>query len=230
MRTSSPRTCLRCCRLRGASSSSKKATSRRYAATAVRVIDRRRQQCRRAPVRESELTADAAEKGQYRALHAEGDPRAAPCGGQHAAERVANGACSSRPSALRPPRSSKHRARAHRGLRHQLSRRLRGAYFIEQICRIPARSRSPASIAIAIRWCRRTPCSSPSRSPVKPRTRWRRCAWPSRRLPPRSRSATPGKFAGARVRTRDADPRRSRRSASLPPRPSRRSSRRCACW
>ncbi len=32
-------------------------------------------------------------------------------------------------------------------------------YFIEQICKIPARSRSRASTATAIRWCRRTPCS-----------------------------------------------------------------------
>ena len=41
------------------------------------------------------------------------------------------------------------------------------------------RSRSRASIAIAIRSCRRTRCSSRSRSPAKPPTRSPRCAWRS---------------------------------------------------
>ncbi len=54
-------------------------------------------------------------------------------------------------------------------------------------------SRWPASTAIATRWCRPIPCSWPFRSPAKPPTHWRRCAkrvaaatwarWPSATCP-----------------------------------------------
>ena len=80
--------------------------SPRSAAAACAIIDRDGNSAER-PVRESELSADAAEKGQYRALHAQGNPRAAARRRQHAA-----GARGQRPPArgrvrARPrPRSS----------------------------------------------------------------------------------------------------------------------------
>jgi glutamine---fructose-6-phosphate transaminase (isomerizing) len=105
---------------------------------AVGARARSRRQHRRAPGEgESELSADAAEKGQY-ALHAQGDPRAAARGRQHAA-----GARRQRPPArgrVRPRRQRglpARRARAHRRLRHQLPRRLVARYWIEQICKMP---------------------------------------------------------------------------------------------
>ncbi len=127
---------------------------------AVRIIDRDGGTVER-PVRESELSADAAENGPYRhfmlkEIHEQ--PRAIADTLQ---ERVANGrllrgglrsggyrgssaapaACTSSPAApaTTPPCVAR--------------------YFIEQICKLPCAWTSRASTATAVRWCRPTRCS-----------------------------------------------------------------------
>ena len=126
----------------------------------IRVIDKEGNTVER-PIRESELSADAAEKGTVPALHAEGDPRAAARHCQHAA-----GACRQRPPArgrLRPGRHrgiQAHAERPHRCVRHELSRRLPWRVTSSsRSARCPARSTSRASIATATRSFRPTPCS-----------------------------------------------------------------------
>ena len=117
---------------------------------------------RERPVRESELSADAAEKGQYRALHAQGDPRAAARGRADAGRaRRRRQAARGRVRPRRDRSLRAHRGRAHRRLRHQLPRRRRSRVLHRaDLHACPARSRSRANTAIAIRWCRRTRCSS----------------------------------------------------------------------
>ena len=100
-------------------------------------------------------------EGRVRAFHAQGNPRAAARGGQHAA-----GTRGQWPPAGGGVRAqggravSARRVRAHRGLRHQLSRRRGGAVFHRaDLPHSAAASRSPANIATAMPWCRRTRCS-----------------------------------------------------------------------
>ena len=156
-RTSSPPTSRRCCRSRAASCSSKRATSPRFTRDGVRVIDRDGNAVERAGARTAQLSADAAEKGPYRHfMHKEihEQPRAVADTLQ---ERVANGR-------LLEPRSAPTRAAvfervergAHRGLRHQLSRRPgRRATDRAALPHARAASRSPANTATATRWSAR---------------------------------------------------------------------------
>ena len=108
------------------------------------------------PVRESELSADAAEKGPYRhymlkEIHEQ--PRAVANTLQ---ERVANGRLLE--AAFGPAATDVFKrtaARTYRCLRHELPCCSDARYFIEQICKVSVHtSRSRASIAIAIRSCR----------------------------------------------------------------------------
>ena len=124
--------------------------------TSVRVIDRQGNSVDRA-VRESELSADAAEKGQYRhfmlkEIHEQ--PRAVANTLQ---ERVANGRLLD--AAFGPGGDRDlpaHGERAHRRLRHELPRRVPSpATSSSRSAGCRARWRSRASTAIAIRSCPR---------------------------------------------------------------------------
>ena len=177
----------------------------------VRVIDRDGNSADR-PVKDSELSADAAEKGQYRhfmlkEIHEQ--PRAVANTLQ---ERVANGRlleAAFGPAAARGVRA--RRGGAHRRLRHQLSRR-RGRALLHRADLphpVPRRDRErvplpqPGGAAeLAVR--RR------SRSRARPPTRWRRCAWRAQqRLPVDARDLQLAReLAGARVRAGHADARR----------------------
>ena len=150
--------------------------------TSVKVLDKNGNTAER-PVRESELSADAAEKGQYRhfmlkEIHEQ--PRAVA---DTLEERVANGRlleAAFGPAATEIFKRTEHvhiiacGTSYHSGVGRAVFHRAD-----LQASRAPWRSR--ANTAIAIRWCRRIRCSSPSRSRAKPPTRWPRCASRSRR-------------------------------------------------
>ena len=158
----------------------------------TRVVDKDGKTVHR-PVKESELSADAAEKGPVRALHAQGNPRAAPRRGADARR-----AGRERQAAARPP-SGRTQRRFSAGPRRCTSSPAARAITP---ARSPATSssrcagshatwRSRASSAIATRSSRRTPCSSRFPSRAKRPTPWPRCAWRNRPvISPRWRSAT----------------------------------------
>ena len=125
----------------------------------VRVIDREGNNVER-PVRESELSADAAEKGQYRhfmlkEIHEQ--PRAIADTLQ---ERVANGRLLEAAFGPAATEVFKRTAeRAYRRLRHELSTPAWWrATSSSRSASCRARSISPANTAIAIRWCRPARC------------------------------------------------------------------------
>ena len=91
----------------------------------VRILDSEGNTAQR-PVRESALSADAAEKGDYAALHAQGDLRAAArdrADARRARRRRQVARSRVRPAGHRSVPS--HRGRADRRVRHELSRRRR---------------------------------------------------------------------------------------------------------
>ena len=160
--------------------------------TSIKVLDKNGDTVER-PVRESELSADAAEKGQYRhfmlkEIHEQ--PRAVA---DTLAERVANGRlleAAFGPAATEVFKRTEHvhiiacGTSYHSGVGRALFHRadLPAAVHGRDRERIPL----PQS-----RWCRRIRCSSRSRSPAKPPTRSPRCASRSRpAICRRSRSAT----------------------------------------
>jgi glucosamine--fructose-6-phosphate aminotransferase (isomerizing) len=122
----------------------------------VRIIDKEGNTIER-PARDSELSADAAEKGQYRhfmlkEIHEQPRTRcrsASPTAG-----------CWKPRSVRRPRRSSSApstftSSRAARAITRGRWRVI--SWNRSASCRAPSRSR--ANIAIAVRWCRRIPCS-----------------------------------------------------------------------
>jgi glucosamine--fructose-6-phosphate aminotransferase (isomerizing) len=153
----------------------------------VRILDRDGNSVERA-VRESELSSDAAEKGQYahymlKEIHEQ--PRAIA---DTLSERVAGGRLLA--AAFGPDAN-------------EIFRHARNVHIVA--CTPPrwrvtsssrsARSPAPwtlrASTATAVPWCPRTRCSSPSRNPERLPTPWQRCGWRSSPATlPRLRSAT----------------------------------------
>ena len=116
----------------------------------IRILDREGASVDR-PVRESELTAEAAEKGQYKhfmlkEIHEQ--PRAVANTLQ---ERVANGRLLEARSGPRPRKSSNARGTCTSSPAARATTPASVArYFIEQICSCPAAWRSRANTAIAI--------------------------------------------------------------------------------
>jgi hypothetical protein len=210
MRTSSPRTCRRCCRSRALHVPRR--GRRRRRAPHVRARHRSRRQHGRARGARERTVGRCRREGPVPALHAEGDPRAAACRGQHAA-----GARRERTPAragFRPAATAifkRHRARAHRRLRHELSRRLRGALFHRADLQDPVLGRDRERISL--------PQSGGAQEfPVRDDLAVRRNRRHAGRAAPREAGRVSllardlqraGEFAGARVRTRDADARRS---------------------
>ena len=212
----------------------RRATSPRSAATASRSSMRPASRSS-ASHYVSEQSAEAAEKGTYRALHAEGDPRAAARGRADAA-----GA-----------RGGRSPARA------GASGRAATEVFEARDVRCTS---SPAAPATTPASSRATSSSSsagvPCRVEIASEYRYRdaggagelavrvdfavgrdgghaggAAACAQGGFPVHARHLQrAGELAGARVRARAADARRARRSASPRPRPSRPSSRRSACW
>jgi glucosamine--fructose-6-phosphate aminotransferase (isomerizing) len=160
----------------------------------------------------SELSADAAEKGQYahymlKEIHEQ--PLAVA---NTLLERVANGRLLEAAFGPRPRRYSRmwNTCRSWPAAPATTPASWRVFHRADLPHSLLA-SRSPANTATATRWCRRTRCSSRSRSPVKPPTRWRRCGSPSRAGYLAALAVCNAReFAGARVGPGDADPRRSR--------------------
>ena len=146
--------------------------------TSVRVLDRSGNSVER-PARDSELSASAAEKGQYAHFMLKEIYEQPSAIADTLQERVANGRlleAAFGPAATEVFRRAQQRA--HRRLRHELPRR--PPWRVTSSSRsasVPAASKSRASTATAVRWCRRRLCSSPSPSRARPRTRSRRCAW-----------------------------------------------------
>ena len=105
----------------------------------VRILDQRRQHASSAPVGSSELSADAAEKGELphymlKEIHEQPRAVAADAGGARGRRQAARSGVRHRPRR----RVRADRGRAHRRLRHQLSTPgIVARYFIEQICRLP---------------------------------------------------------------------------------------------
>ena len=164
-----------------------------------------------------------------RALHAQGNPRAAARHRRHAAG--ARGQRAPAGAGLRAGGRASLQARRRTCTSSPAARAITPAlvarYWHRADLQDPLReSRSRANTATATRWCRRTRCSSPSRSRARPPTRSPRCV--SRKqagyLSTLAICNVAGELAGARVGARHADACRDRRSASPRPRPSPRSS------
>ncbi len=144
------------------------------------------------PARDSDLSADAAEKGQYRhfmlkEIHEQ--PRAVANTLQ---ERVANGRLLEAAFGRPQPRHSSVPSMSTLSPAEQASMRAwQRATSSNRSANCPAPWKSQANTATAIPWCREVRCSSRSRNPVKPPTPWRRCDSPVRRtICPPWRSAT----------------------------------------
>ena len=154
------------------------------------------------PVRESDLSADAVERGQYRhfmlkEIHEQ--PRAVA---QTLEERVAGTKlfdAAFGPNAADVFKRVKAVHIAACGTSYHAG--LVASYFLEQVCRIRRVPRSPANTAIETRLLRRTRYSSRFHNPARPRIPWRRCATPGRRSSRRSRSAMwpKARWCGSRI-------------------------------
>ena len=109
----------------------------------------------RASQRVSELSAEAAEKGQYRALHAQGNPRAAARGGQHAAG--ARGQWPPAGGRVRPQGRRRYSRASSTCASWPAAPATTRAWWrstsSSRSAAFPAASRSPASTAIATPWC-----------------------------------------------------------------------------
>ena len=200
--------------------------------TSIKVLDKNGDNAER-PVRESELSADAAEKGQYRhfmlkEIHEQ--PRAVA---DTLAERVANGRlleAAFGPAATEIFKRIEHVHIIACGTSYHSG--VVARYFIEQICKLPC----TVEIASEYRY----------RNPVVPKNSLfvtisqsgetadtlaaLRLAKQAGYLSQPRHLQRARELAGARVRAGDADARRARRSAWRPPRRSPRSSPRSACW
>jgi glucosamine--fructose-6-phosphate aminotransferase (isomerizing) len=197
----------------------------------VRILDSEGNTAQR-PVKQSSLSADAAEKGEYahymlKEIHEQ--PRAIA---QTLEERVAGGKlleAAFGPLATEVFRRTEAVQIVACGTSYHAGAVAK--YYIEQIARLPCWSRSRASIAIAIRSCRRTRCSCRSRSQARRQTRSPRCAWRNSRVICRAcRSATCRKARWCANPSSCCSHARVRRSASRRPKHSRPSSPRSACW
>ena len=118
------------------------------------------------------------------AFHAQGDSRAAarhcadPGRARSGSEIAGSGVRAGRLAAVQA-----RQGRAHRGLRYQLSRRPRGQLFHRTDLPYSGARRDRERVPLPRSGDhRRTRCSSPFPNPARPRTLWRPCATPARRL------------------------------------------------
>jgi hypothetical protein len=145
----------------------------------VRIWDREGNPVQR-PVKESGLSADAVGAGRVPPLHAQGDLRAAPGHRRHpgGAARRHPGPARGFGNAAAEPSSPSIRAVQIVACGTSYHAGWSPATGSSPWPGSPAPWRWRASTATGTTWSPRTPCSSPSPSPARPRTPWRPCAWP----------------------------------------------------